>query len=112
MIVSKLVINALMCVFLNDGRIINNCLDSILFIEADRNYCNIVSSDGGYLVVCTLKTIEKELKNINFLRVHRSFMVNLRKLDVVSDNYLEIGRKAIPLSKSFKGTLWSRLHTI
>jgi len=35
-------------------------------------------------------------------------MENLRKLDVVSDNYMEIGRKAIPLSKSFKGTLWSR----
>jgi DNA-binding LytR/AlgR family response regulator len=87
-------------------------LDDILYIEADRNYSNIVTSTGNYLVSTTLKVVENEIKNHMFLRVHRSFMVNISKLDVVADNYMEINRKVIPLSKSFKEHLLKHLHTI
>ena len=96
----------------NKGRMIKLLLEQILYIEADRNYCKLVTTSGEYLVVCTLKTIEGELDTSRFVRVHRSFMVNLAKLDVVAEAHLEIARKTIPISKSYKEQLMSRLHTL
>jgi DNA-binding LytR/AlgR family response regulator len=96
----------------HNGKMVKLLLDDILYIEADRNYSNIVTSTGNYLVSTTLKVVENEMKSHMFLRVHRSYMVNISKLDVVADNHLEINRKVIPLSKSFKEHLMKHLHTI
>lgn len=96
----------------HNGRMVKILLDQILYIEAERNYCNIITSLGKYLVVSTLKTIENELKDNCFIRVHRSFIVNICKLDIVADSHLEIDRKVIPISKSYKEFLLGRLHTI
>ncbi|NNL01886.1 MAG: response regulator transcription factor, partial [Eudoraea sp.] len=96
----------------HNGRMVKILLDQILYIEAERNYCNIITTLGKYLVVSTLKTIENELKASCFLRVHRSFIVNICKLDVIADSHLEIDRKVIPISKSYKEFLLGRLHTI
>jgi DNA-binding LytR/AlgR family response regulator len=96
----------------HNGRMVKLLLEDILYIEAERNYCNIVTSNGHYLVVCTLKTIEQELPDAHFLRVHRSYMVNISKLDVLADRHLEIKRKVIPVSKSYRELLLGRLHLI
>ncbi|MCK0190157.1 response regulator [Arenibacter sp. F20364] len=96
----------------HNGRMIKLLLDEILYIEADRNYSNIVTSTGNYLISTTLKVVENEIKSPIFIRVHRSYMVNISKLDVVADNHMEINRKVIPLSKSFKEHLLKHLHTI
>lgn len=96
----------------HNGKMVKLLLEQILYIEADRNYCKLVTGAGEYLVVCTLKTIESELDPSRFVRVHRSFMVNLAKLDVVAEGHLEIARKTIPISKSYKEQLMARLHTL
>ena len=96
----------------HNGKMVKILLDHILYVEADRNYCNIVTESSDYLVVSTLKAIENRLKNGNFLRVHRSFMVNISKLDSVSESHLEIRRKTIPVSRSHKDVLLGRLQTI
>ena len=94
------------------GKMVKILLDSILFVEADRNYCNIVTEEGDFLVVSTLKALENRLGRGNFVRVHRSFMVNISKLDSVADSHLEIRRKTIPVSRSHKELLLGRLQTI
>ena len=96
----------------HNGKMVKILLDHILYVEADRNYCNIVTENGNYLVVSTLKAIEHRLKNGSFIRVHRSFMVNISKLDSVSESHLEIRRKTIPVSRSHKDVLLGRLQTI
>lgn len=96
----------------HNGKMVKLLLQDILYIEAERNYCNIVTTKARFLVVCTLKTIEQELPDAFFLRVHRSFVVNISKLDVLAETYLEIGRKVIPISRSYKDSLLSRLHLI
>jgi DNA-binding LytR/AlgR family response regulator len=96
----------------HNGRMAKLLLDDILYIEADRNYSNIVTLTGEYLISTTLKVVENEIKNPMFIRVHRSYMVNITKLDVVADNHMEINRKVIPLSKTFKEHLLKHLHTI
>ncbi len=96
----------------HNGKMVRILLNRIQYIEADRNYCNIVTQDGNYLVVSTLKAIEAKLNTQQFVRVHRSFMVNINKLDSVAEGHLEINRKVIPLSKTHKELLLGRLQTI
>ncbi len=96
----------------HNGQMVKLLLEDILYIEADRNYCHILTNDSKYLLVSTLKTLEEELLGTRLMRVHRSFMVNLSKLDVVAESHLEIKRKVIPISKSYKDGLLSRIHTI
>jgi DNA-binding LytR/AlgR family response regulator len=96
----------------HNGKMVKLLLQDIHYIEAERNYCNIVTNKARFLVVCTLKSIEHELPDTFFLRVHRSYVVNIAKLDVLSETHLEIGRKVIPVSRSYKDALISRLHLI
>ncbi|MCM4169144.1 Protein-glutamate methylesterase/protein-glutamine glutaminase [Arenibacter antarcticus] len=96
----------------HNGKMMKLLLDDISYIEADRNYSNLITSNGSYLISTTLKVLENELKNHKFIRVHRSYMVNISKLDVVGEHHLEIKRKVIPLSKTFKEHLLKHLHTI
>ena len=95
-----------------NGKMNKLLLSDILYIEADRNYCKIVTTSNDYLITATLKTMEEKLPKHKFLRVHRSYMVNIAKLDVVAEGHLEINRKVIPLGKAHRGSLLNRLQTI
>ena len=100
-------------IFVRRGnKMIKLLLSDILYIEADRNYCNIVTSDQNYLLASTLKIMEGKLPNSYFIRVHRSYIINISKLDVVAEGHLEIKRKVIPLSKSHRECLFSRIQMI
>lgn len=87
-------------------------LEDILYIEAERNYCRIFSKSKEYLLATTLKIMEEKLPNRNFIRVHRSFMVNLAQIDEVAENHVIINQKAIPLSNTLREDLLSRIQTI
>lgn len=105
--------------FLNDrifirhhGQMVKLLLEDILFVEADRNYCHIVTSKQTYLLTATLKVMHDKLPSSIFVRVHRSYIVNITQLDVVAESHVEINRKVIPLSKSYKDALLKHLQTI
>ncbi len=87
-------------------------LEDILYIEADRNYCRIFTKNKEYLLAITLKIMEEKLPTQHFIRVHRSFIVNLAQIDEVAESHLIIARKAIPLSKSLREELLKRIQTI
>ncbi|MBT8313401.1 MAG: response regulator [Maribacter sp.] len=95
-----------------NGQMIKLLLGDILYVEADRNYCRIVTPSNQYLLTTTLKTMEGKLPKQLFMRVHRSYMVNIAKLDVVADGHLEINRKVIPMGRVHKGSLLKRIQTI
>lgn len=105
--------------FLNDrifirhhGQMVKLLLEEILFVEADRNYCHIVTSKQTYLLTATLKVMHDKLPSSIFVRVHRSYIVNITQLDIVAESHVEINRKVIPLSKSYKESLLRHLQTI
>ncbi len=87
-------------------------LEDILYIEADRNYCRIFTKNKEYLLAITLKIMEEKLPTQHFIRVHRSFIVNLAQIDEVAESHVIIARKAIPLSKSLREELLKRIQTI
>ncbi|WP_445955512.1 LytR/AlgR family response regulator transcription factor [Yeosuana sp.] len=87
-------------------------IKDILYIEAERNYCRIYCKLKEYLLVMTLKDLDEKLPQKHFLRVHRSFIVNLSQIDEIATSHIVIAKKAIPVSKSLKDELLNRLQTI
>lgn len=87
-------------------------VDDIFYIEADNNYCFLHTQHKRHLVTVNLKTMEEKLRHPNFLRVHRSFIINIDKLDKVGELYLTLNQKEIPISKSYRPELMKRLQMI
>lgn len=101
------------CIFVrHHEKMVKVDIQDILYIEAERNYCRIYSKDKEYLLVMTLKDMDEKLPNKHFLRIHRSFIVNLAQIQEIATSHIVIGKKAIPLSKSLKEELLKRLQTI
>lgn len=95
-----------------NGKLVKVMLDEILYLEADRNYCHIYTKDQDYLIVNTLNIVCEKLTSKNFLRVHRSFVVNLKKLDAVADSYVEINNKVLPIGKIYKEDLMKNIQKV
>ena len=80
--------------------------DDILWIEALENYVIINSHNAKFTIHFTMKSIESQLPINKFKRVHRSYIVNVRKIDKIEDNTIFIkndeGIKGIPIGKAYK----------
>lgn len=96
----------------HQGQMVKLLLQDILYVEADRNYCHLITDKKGYVLTTTLKDMQMKLPASLFVRVHRSFVVNIAKLEVLSENHVEISRKVIPLSRSCRDDLMKHLQTI
>ncbi len=96
----------------HQGQMVKLLLQDILYVEADRNYSNLITEKKSYVLATTLKEMQSKLPETLFVRIHRSFLVNITKLDVLADNHVEINRKVIPLSKSYREELFRHLQTI
>lgn len=87
-------------------------IGDILYVEAERNYCRIYASNKEYLLVITLKDLNEKLPSQHFIRIHRSFIINIAQLDEVGNSYVVVAKKTIPLSKGYREELLKRLQTI
>lgn len=93
-------------------KMIKIMVSDILYIEADRNYSRIFTKKKEYLLTLTLKTIESKLPPEIFVRVHRSYIINLSHVDEVANGYLLINEKSIPLSGNLRENLLERIQTL
>ncbi|GAB3907070.1 hypothetical protein GCM10028803_40490 [Larkinella knui] len=93
-------------------KIIKIFIADILYVEADRNYCNLCTADKEYLLTTTLKQMEYKLPVNYFVRVHRSYLVNLAQVDEVGEGHIGIKGKTIPLSHNLREAFLKRIQTI
>ncbi|MEP7376460.1 MAG: response regulator [Chitinophagaceae bacterium] len=84
----------------------------ILYMEADRNYSRIFTKQKEYLLSVTLKTIEEKLSMQLFMRIHRSYIINLSHVDEVAEGHLIIDQKPIPLGTGMREQLMQRIKTL
>lgn len=77
----------------------------IKWIEAYGDYVKVVTDEDSNLVLSTMKSFEKDLDNDRFLRVHKSYIVNIEKIERFNSKYAEIGVTKIPLSRNKKDDL-------
>jgi len=77
-------------------------LEDILFLESDRNYITVFTETQKFSTIDTLKTWNSKLEKNTFLQVHKSFIINLKKIDKISGNEVFIAKKRIPIGRTFK----------
>lgn len=90
--------------------------DDILWVEALENYVIISTFSEKFTIHFTMKSISQKLPPSKFKRIHRSFIVNVNKIDVIEDNSViiktESGSKILPIGKSYKDKLLNELNLI
>ena len=82
-------------------------LDEILYVESLKEYIRIVTASNSILTKYQLGEIEEILTKNNFLRIHRSFIVSIDKIDAYTATDVEINNKQIPIGRSYKDILQS-----
>ena len=87
-------------------------LMDILYMEADRNYSRIFTSQKEFVLSITLKYIEEKLRIPFFMRIHRSYLVNMMHINQVLEADVMIGDKAIPLGTGMREKLMQRMQTL
>ena len=77
-------------------------LDSVKWIEGVGDYIKIVSNSTSVMVLMTMKSLLEQLPEGKFMRVHKSYIVNLEKVDRFNGSQVEVGGQSIPLSRNKK----------
>lgn len=86
--------------------------DDILYIEAKGDYALFKTPDKGYVVHSTIKNAADKMNPQKFLKVHRSYVVNLDKIKDIEDSSILIDDKVIPVSRQHKPDLMKRIDLI
>ena len=95
-----------------DRRLIKINFTSISVIEAKGDYILIKTDSKNYTVHSTLKKIQEKLPDHLFLKVHRSYIINTKKIIDIEDNSVLIAKDVIPVSRSKRPELMRRLNLL
>lgn len=95
-----------------DSLLINLEFTNILWVEAYGDYVKINTPEKTYTVYSKLKVMEERLPDSTFFRVHRSYIVNLTKIENIDHTNLQIGSKIIPISNSYKDALINKINLL
>jgi len=81
-------------------------LKNIRYMEGFKDYVKIylINTDGYIKSLTTMKSLEEKLPANAFMRIHRSFIVSLDKIDSITTNMVRIGKAMIPVSTQYKDT--------
>lgn len=93
-----------------NNKLIRLDFNDVLFIEAMSTYSILVTETQKHIVYITLKALEERLPFAHFRRVHRSYIVNTRRIDAVQDNMLQLGSYEVPVGKSYAEEFMKQLR--
>jgi DNA-binding LytR/AlgR family response regulator len=87
-------------------------LHSILYIEAFDNYIKIVTPDNTYMPLMTMKTIQNLLPETEFVRVHKSFIIAVSKINSFNCEQVVTDRKPIPVGRSYRKDFLEQMEAL
>jgi DNA-binding LytR/AlgR family response regulator len=93
-----------------DSKLVQLNLSEVLWVEALGNYIRVYTEKDKFTVLSTMKEIESKLPSKDFIRVQRSFIVRIDKVQAIEDNYIIINDKEIHIGKSFKEEFNKRIN--
>lgn len=92
-----------------DKKLVKCNYDDILYIEGLKDYVIIRQKEGRVITLQTMKSLEKKLPSDIFKRIHRSYIVNLQKIQAIVGNMVELMEKGkakhIPIGKNYRDDL-------
>jgi DNA-binding LytR/AlgR family response regulator len=100
-------------VFVKDNGVLKRiAIDDIIFLEAMGDYVKVHTPQKFHVVHATLKSIEEKLPSSKFIRVHRSYIVAINKIDYIQEGAISIGKTTIPVADTHKSNLNKRLNLL
>jgi len=100
-------------VFFRDNGILKRLLiEDIHFLEAMGDYVKIFTQHKFHAVHTALKNVEDILPSNKFLRVHRSYIVALNKIEKIEEGVIVINNKTVPVADAYRATLNKRLNIL
>ena len=98
--------------FVRDGnKLVKVDLQAVQFFKSEANYLAIIQEGRKLLTLMTLKDIESRLPDY-FQRVHRSFIVNINKIDSIETGFVKIMGHQIPVSNSYDKLLLTKINLL
>lgn len=99
--------------FIKENKIIRKVLiDDIYLLESKGDYVKIYATDKIHIVHSTLRLLEDRLPPSKFMRVHRSFIVAMDKIDYIEENILYLNNTPVPLSESYRSQFLKKLNLL
>lgn len=95
----------------SDYNFIKINIQHILFVKSDKNYLDIFLEEKKYVVRGKLADFLDNLPTSIFMKVHRSYLVNLDKIEVIGRGFLQIENHQIPIGSDYKSELQKRIKT-
>ncbi|WP_082994880.1 MULTISPECIES: LytR/AlgR family response regulator transcription factor [Aquimarina] len=95
-----------------DKTIYKITIDDILYLKAEVDYVKVVTKEKSILLLDSLHNWEKKLHDDNFVRTHRSYIVNFEKIEKVSGNLVYIADEKIPIGKTYKEEFLKKIKYI
>ena len=90
--------------------------DEVIWIEALENYIVVYTYDDKYTIHFTMKAVMDQLPSDKFFRVHRSFIVNRSKIELIKTNNIEVmtkdGKQELPIGKSYREMLLKDINLL
>jgi DNA-binding LytR/AlgR family response regulator len=98
----------------NRSRLVRVRNEDLLFVEALKDYVVVHTKEESYTIHSTMKDVETKLVGSDFLRVHRSFIVNIEAIESIKYAMISIKGmdKEIPVGGSYKDSLASRINLL
>jgi DNA-binding LytR/AlgR family response regulator len=88
-----------------DRKIQKILLDDILYIESLKDYIRVVTTSKTIVSKQSISSLEERLPKDSFIRIHRSYIVALNKIDSSTKELIEIGKKELPVSRMYRNEL-------
>ena len=84
-------------------------LDEILYVEGLSEYVQIFTDKKKIITKASLSHMEEKLPNNNFLRIHKSYIVSMNKIEAFTTTNIEVPGKELPIGRSYKSTVLDSL---
>lgn len=100
-------------VFIRDNGVLKKIkVDEILYLEAMGDYVKLHTVQKYHAIHTTLKAVEEKLPAAKFMRVHRSYIISLDKIESIEDGTIVMGKHAVPVADAYRSALNSRLNLL
>lgn len=85
-----------------DKTIYKTAIEDILYLKAEVDYVNVVTAEREVLVLDSLQNWSEKLRQFNFKRAHRSYIINLDQIEKVSGNQVFLKGNILPIGRTYK----------
>ncbi len=94
--------------FVKDGgSLVKIDIENILFFQADDNYSRIFTTQKNYIISSTLKKVSERLDEEQFIRIHRSYIINKNYIDKIKNSFVYIENHQLPIGRSYHDKLFN-----